>query len=175
MSVMRALLLALLLCLSLSVAAETTLRVEGDMKPCVVYVTEVDGQVTDERLVCLERATLQDQKDWVAFWREPSIDSTEEDTMRIWQIGSAADMGTTTVAMVACKGILKEANPLWAGAGPVGFLVGNGLMTWGIHEIHKSKAAATSRHQGSVISAFGGIVRSGAAINNGVLIATHCL
>jgi hypothetical protein len=168
-------LLALLLCLPLSVAAETKMYTFGDLKPCTVLVTEVEGKITDERIICLSSATLADQEEWYDFWMKPSTDSTEEATMKVWKWGSTADITTSAVAGVACKGVLKEANPVFAGLGPLGFVAANGLMTWGIHEIHKKKAASTSRYQGSVISAFGGIVRGGAAINNGVLIATHCL
>ena len=163
---MRALLLALLMLTGCATTRQGPPEIYGNLDPCMI----VKG-----KHICLEAASPREVAEWNAFHLEPVIDSQEEAALRWWKWGSAGDIGTTTVAMAVCKGVAKEANPLWAGLGPVGFVVGNGAMTIGMHHLQKRKAEQTSRYQGSVISAFGGKVRTGAAINNGVVVLRHCL
>ena len=162
---MRYLLLSLLMLTGCATTRQGPPEIYGNLDPCMI----VKG-----KHICLEAATPREVAEWNQFHLEPVIDSTEEAALQWWKWGSAADVGTTTAAMALCKGVAREANPLFAGLGPVGFVAVNGTITYWVYVMHKRMAERTSRYEGSVLSAFGGKVRAGAGVNN-AFVLSQCI
>ena len=139
-------------------------------KPPATYGNGDPGVIVNSQQYWVGNPSEAAKAAWSEEHLSPVIDEQEARALQWWVWGSSADIGTTIVGLTFCVAAV-ESNPLFAWMGPIAGPAANMGISYVVYKQYKNMAEATSRYQGSAISAFGGKVRTGVAVSNAILIA----